>query len=75
MLDKFLISVYNKTRKKESEVNKMNFVLFGIIIAVWMGVGMVGVYNCKRNKVNFEMIIFIAFFPFIPLVALAFGII
>ena len=43
--------------------------LFVVIIFIWLFVGFLGILSCKANRVNYEMIIFMFFAPFIPLVA------
>ena len=43
--------------------------LFVIIIFIWLFVGFLGDLHAKDNHVNYEMIIFMFFAPFIPLVA------
>lgn len=44
-------------------------IIFCIIILVWCLIGFKGLLNVKANRVNYEMIIFIVFTPFIPIVA------
>lgn len=44
-------------------------ILFVIIILIWAFIGFLGVLNCKKDRVNFEMIIFLTTVPFIPMVA------
>lgn len=48
-------------------------VIFVLIIVVWLFVGSLGVLHCKENRVNYEMIVFMLFVPFIPLIAKACG--
>lgn len=45
---------------------KMIFVLITII---WLFVGFCGVMNCKKDRVHWEMIIFVSVFPFFPIIA------
>lgn len=50
-------------------------VIFVLIIIVWLFVGFLGNLHCKENRVNYEMIVFMLFVPFIPLIAKACGLI
>jgi hypothetical protein len=47
----------------------MNYFIFTAIIIGWLLVGLGGLANCKKDRVNGEMIIFLSFVPFIPLLA------
>lgn len=49
--------------------------LFIIIMFVWAFIGFIGILNCKKNGIRWDMIIFCAFVPFIPLVAKVCGLI
>lgn len=53
----------------------MGKVIFVIIILVWMAVGTVGLLQMRKDRVKFEMIIFMGVTPFLPLIAWACGII
>lgn len=44
-------------------------ILFVILIFLWMFIGFIGIMNCKKDRVHFEMIIFMIFALFIPLIA------
>ena len=44
-------------------------IVFIIGILIWLFVGFLGCMNCKKNRVNYEMIIFISLFLLIPLFA------
>jgi hypothetical protein len=46
-----------------------SMVVFGIILAVWLLIGFVGMMNAKTNKTNWFMVGFMVFFPFIPVIA------
>ena len=48
-------------------------VLFVLIIMVWCFTGFFGVVDCKSDKVNWKMLFFIFFAPFLPLIAKACG--
>lgn len=45
----------------------MNIFIFTCFILAWIMVGLGGLANCKKDRVNEEMIIFFCFIPFIPL--------
>ena len=49
-------------------------IIFMIFILVWSFVGICGVVNCKKDRVNYEMIAFLVVVPFIPLIAKFFNI-
>ena len=51
----------------------VGMIIFCVVIFVWFFVGFLGGLHCKENRVNYEMLIFMAFAPFIPLVAKACG--
>lgn len=42
---------------------------FTIILFAWAILGFIGILNCKKDRVAWEMIIFMGFVPFIPLIA------
>lgn len=44
-------------------------VVFGIILMIWLLIGFIGILNEKTNKINWSMIGFMVFFPFIPVIA------
>lgn len=44
-------------------------VVFGIVLAVWLLIGFIGILTAKTNKINWFMIGFMVFFPFIPVIA------
>lgn len=50
----------------------MKFVFAGVV-GLWCLVGLLGCVNAKADRVNYEMIIFLCFAPFLPLVAWACG--
>ena len=47
----------------------VKMILFLFIIVIWFSIGIIGVINCKKNRIHFEMLIFLFFVPFIPLIA------
>lgn len=47
----------------------MNVFIFACFILAWVMIGLGGLANCKKDRVNEEMIIFLGFVPFIPLLA------
>jgi hypothetical protein len=49
--------------------------VFCLIILVWLFVGFLGLLHCKKNRVNYEMIAFVLFSLFVPLIAKACGLI
>lgn len=49
--------------------------IFAMIIVLWAVIGFVGVLNCKAERVNFELLFFFGFVPFIPMFAKIFEII
>ena len=51
----------------------MKEIIFVIGIFVWNFIGFLGIMHCKDNRINYEMIIFMALVPFIPLFAKVFG--
>lgn len=44
-------------------------VIFGIILIIWLLIGFVGMISAKTNKINWFMIGFMVFSPFIPVIA------
>lgn len=44
-------------------------VIFTIILFAWAALGFIGILNCKKSRVIWEMIIFCALVPFIPFLA------
>lgn len=44
-------------------------IAFMLFILAWSFVGVCGVANCKKDRVNYEMIAFIGITPVIPLIA------
>lgn len=46
----------------------MLIVLFALIMVVWLICGFRGIIHCRKNGVNWEMIIFMVIFPFLPLI-------
>ena len=48
--------------------------MFAVILTCWAIIGFVGVKNCKADRVNYEMLIFLGFVPFIPMLAKIFQI-
>lgn len=48
-------------------INKQIF--FCIIIILWLFIGVLGGLHAKENRVNYEMLFFMSFAPFIPLIA------
>ena len=44
-------------------------ILFVAFILFWICCGISGVANCKKDRVNYEMIAFLVVVPFIPLIA------
>ena len=51
----------------------MSKIIFVIGILIWCFIGFLGGLHAKENRVNYEMIIFIALAPFIPIFAIACG--
>lgn len=49
-------------------------IIFTMILFAWAALGFIGILNCKKSRVIWEMIIFSALVPFIPLLAKIFGI-
>lgn len=45
------------------------YILFVVVILIWLFIGILGGMNAKKNRVNYEMIIFILFFLLIPFLA------
>lgn len=43
--------------------------VFVVVIGIWVLIGLKGIRVCKKNRTNWEMITFMCFVPFIPLVA------
>jgi hypothetical protein len=50
-------------------------VIFVLIIVAWLFIGFLSNLHCKENRVNYELIVFVLFVPFIPLLAKACGLI
>ena len=48
--------------------------IFTIILMAWALVGFIGILNCKRSGIMWEMIIFAGAVPLIPFLAKFFGI-
>ena len=51
---------------------------FVLIILVWLFMGFLGIIQNARkdsNRINYEMIVFFLFVPFIPIVAMVCGLI
>ena len=48
--------------------------IFAIILICWANLGYVGVLNCKTPHTDYEMLIFMGFVPFIPILAKVFQI-
>lgn len=48
---------------------QIKMIAFIIIITFWVIIGSVGVIRAKENRINWEMMIFITFVPFIPIIA------
>ena len=44
-------------------------ILFVAFILIWGFVGFLGILNCKADRPNYEMMIFMFSFPFVPFVA------
>ena len=44
-------------------------IIFILIVAVWLFVGILGGLHCKEKRVNYEMIVFVSLAPFLPLIA------
>lgn len=44
-------------------------IAFMLFILAWSFVGVFGVANCKKDRINYEMIVFISITPIIPLIA------
>ena len=42
---------------------------FIVIIGIWVLIGLKGIKGCKEERIHWEMIVFMCFVPFIPLVA------
>lgn len=59
---------YNINELKERKKIKMK-ILFVIVILIWGFVGFLGIMNCKAERPNYEMMIFMFSFPFVPFVA------
>ena len=49
-------------------------IAFALFLIVWACIGLFGVINCKTDRINYEMLAFIAITPVIPLIAKFFGI-
>ena len=49
-------------------------IAFTLILLIWITIGFIGILNCKKSRIMWEMIIFSALVPFIPLLAKIFGI-
>ena len=47
----------------------MREILFVIVILIWSFIGFLGGMNANKNRVNYEMIIFILLFLLIPFLA------
>jgi len=43
--------------------------MFVVFILLWCFVGFLGVWNCKENRTNYGMLLFLLMAPFIPLIA------
>jgi len=48
-------------------------VVFGIVIALWLLIGFLGMLTAKAHSTNWFIIIFMIFVPFIPVIAKACG--
>lgn len=44
-------------------------IIFTMILFAWATLGFIGILNCKKSRIIWEMIIFCALVPFIPLLA------
>jgi len=44
-------------------------IIFLIIVCLWLTIGIIGIINSKKNRIDFEMMIFLAFSIFIPILA------
>lgn len=44
-------------------------IVFTLILLIWITIGFIGILNCKKSRVIWEMVIFSALVPFIPLLA------
>lgn len=53
----------------------MKEIIFVIGIFVWCFIGFLSIMHSKDNRVNYEMIIFMALVPFIPLFAKVCGLV
>lgn len=51
----------------------MNKIIFVIGFIIWCFIGFLGGLHAKENRVNYEIIIFMALAPFIPIFAMFCG--
>lgn len=47
-------------------------IIFIIVVFIWGFIGLLGGLHAKENRVHYEMIIFLALAPFIPIFAMVF---
>ena len=50
-------------------------IIFVIVIFVWAFIGWLGGLHANENRINYEMIIFLGFAPFIPLLVKVCGLV
>ena len=48
---------------------------FTMILLAWAALGFVGLLNCKKPRIMWELIAFAGFVPFVPFIAKFFGVI
>lgn len=51
----------------------MGKIIFVIGILIWFFIGFLGGLHAKENRINYEMIVFMALAPFIPIFATVCG--
>lgn len=49
-------------------------IIFALFLIIWACIGLLGIIKCKTNRINYEMLIFLAVAPIIPLIAKLFEI-
>lgn len=49
-------------------------IIFILILFAWAALGFIGVLNCKKNRIMWELIVFMGIVPFIPFIAKFFGV-
>lgn len=51
----------------------MSKIIFVIVVLIWCFIGFLGGLHANEHRINYEMIIFMALAPFIPILAIVCG--